>query len=404
MKLINLVPLALTGLAVTMSCSQPSLQSEVSNGARAGAGGSSEAMSGAGGTTGGTTGGTMSAGGTTGGSVSTGATGGSMVGAGGSATGGTGGTTGGTTGGSVSMGGMGGTGAIGMTTGGSSGAPATTGGSAGMSAGGGGGMMTGGGGMAGMTTGAGGMSMAGATGTAGAGGTLDPNTLVPGLDGWYWEIDTTNGQNPGGNNYWLTDNGQQCPQNSDWNQAGVTRSKDFKMMGTSGTKYTINFELRGAMGFRCYTGGMAAQTQPNANSPNNGFYVGGQQYNNSIWNTYELDVQSPPVTGATSNTYFLNGIPSTSNACDQELTYEMRYTASFQVMGDSTLHFSTHDTNCKAQQNCGPTPTTSCAPRSVDLSGMSPAATFTQPVANTIGGTTFYPQWLYFDVKSITSP
>jgi hypothetical protein len=238
---------------------------------------------------------------------------------------------------------------------------------------------------------------------AAGGGSLDPSVIVPGLDGWYWEINTTNGDNPGGNNYWLTDSGQQCPQNSNWAMAGVSRTKTFKMMGTSGTKYTINFALRGAMGFRCYTGGTPTAMQPNPNSPNNGWYVGGQQYNNSIWNTYELDVGSPSVTGE-ANTYFLNGIPSTSNACDQELTYEMNYTAKFAVMGDSTLTFTTHDTNCKAQQNCGPTPTTACVPRQIDLSGMSPAATFTQPVTDLVGGNTFYPQWFYFDVTSITSP
>jgi hypothetical protein len=386
MKLTNLVPLAFLGLAFTASCSQGNLTPETNTGARGGASGAGQAASGGtGGTTGGTGGGTSSGGnGNLGGSTN--------AGAGGSSSG-----TGGTTGGSVSAGGMGASAGVGPTSGGTAGAGG--GGGAGASAGGSGGMPAGGG--TGGTD-VGGSPSAGGMGAAG-GGALDPATVVPGLDGWYWEISTTNGSNPGGNNYWLTDNGQTCPQNSDWAQAGVTREKTFKVMGTPGTKYTINFELRGAMGFRCYTGGTPTTMQPSTTAANNGWYVGGQQYNNSIWNTYELDVQNPPVTGE-ANTYFLNGIPSTSNTCDQELTYEMRYTAKFVVMGDSTLRFSTHDTNCKAQQNCGPTPTASCAPRQIDLSGMSPAATITQPVANAVGGSTYYPQWFYFDVKSVTSP
>jgi hypothetical protein len=35
---------------------------------------------------------------------------------------------------------------------------------------------------------------------------------------------------------------------------------------------------------------------------------------------------------------------------------------------------------------------------------MSPPATFAQPPVNTIAGANYYPQWLYFDVTSVTSP
>src|SRR6516164_7726173 len=69
MKLINLVPLTFVGLAVTVSCSQSSLQPPPSgSGASGGASGSGQMSSGGtGGTTGGTGGGT-----TTGGSGGTG--------------------------------------------------------------------------------------------------------------------------------------------------------------------------------------------------------------------------------------------------------------------------------------------------------------------------------------------
>ncbi len=411
MKLTNLVPLTFVGLAVTVSCSQGNLSAPPASGSGAsgGASGSGQMTSGgSGGTTGGAGGGTSTGGSTTGGTggSTTGGTGGSTTGGtGGSTTGGTGGSTGGT----VSMGGMGAVAGTGVATGGSSGTGSSVGGSAGMGTGGGSGGMPAGGGMGGTTTtgGSAGMSAAG-TGAGGSGGSgaLDPNTLVPGLNGWYWEITTTNGQNPGGNNYWLTDNNQSCPTGANWLATGVTRSKDFAVMGTANTKYTINFQLKGAMGFRCYTGGTATTTTPNPNGANNGWYVGGQQANDSIWNTYEIDVQNPSVTGE-ANTYFLNGVPysSTAGVCDQELTYDMETKGSFAVMGNSTIHVWTHDTNCKAQQNCGPTPSTGCMPRTIDLSSLNPPATVVhQPVVNSVGGNTFYPQWFYFTVTSITSP
>jgi hypothetical protein len=143
---------------------------------------------------------------------------------------------------------------------------------------------------------------------------------------------------------------------------------------------------------------------PNASGANNTWYVGGQQANDSIWNTYELHI-SPPVPGA-ANVYFLNSFPSNPNWCEKEASYQVGYTASFQVLGGGTMTFTIHDSNCMAQQNCGPADTspTCDAARTIDLSGMSPAATFTQPPTNSIGGTTYYPQWLYFDVKSVTSP
>jgi hypothetical protein len=38
------------------------------------------------------------------------------------------------------------------------------------------------------------------------------------------------------------------------------------------------------------------------------------------------------------------------------------------------------------------------------LSGMSPSASLVQPAVDSVGVNTYYPQWLYFDVKSVTSP
>ena len=234
------------------------------------------------------------------------------------------------------------------------------------------------------------------------------------MDGFYWEGTCVGTRNAGGKNCPLDDqgNGIACPSATTWAQRGIIRNKTFPVMGTAGTQYTVNFEVRGIAGTRCYTGGMPASTTFNAAGTNNGWYVGGAQAGDSIWNTYELHVINPPVTGA-ANTYFFNSVPSGwisagNNGCDMEATYEFEYSASFPVMGNSTLQFTIHDTNCQAQQNCGTNyqSTTCDAPRTVDLSGLNPPppSTFTQPPTNVIGSQTYYPQWLYMVVKSVTSP
>jgi len=177
--------------------------------------------------------------------------------------------------------------------------------------------------------------------------------------------------------------------------------------GTTGTPYTINFEVRGVLGTRCYTGGTpaVANMTPNANGANNTWYVGGTQANNSIWNTYELHI-APPVTGE-ANVYYFNSFPANVTGwCEKEASYQIGYTASFKVLGGGTMTFEIHDANCLVMQNCGPddTAATCTAPRTVDLSGMTPPATFTQPPTNLVSGTTYYPQWVYISVKSVTSP
>jgi len=103
--------------------------------------------------------------------------------------------------------------------------------------------------------------------------------------------------------------------------------------------------------------------------------------------------------------YYFNGSGvQGGNDCEREATYLVKYNASFQAKGGSTLTFKIHDQNCKGQQNCGSNPdgTTACAPRTVDLTGM-PAmlpASITQPPTNN----TYKPQWMLIAVTSVTSP
>jgi CDGSH-type Zn-finger protein len=109
--------------------------------------------------------------------------------------------------------------------------------------------------------------------------------------------------------------------------------------------------------------------------------------------------------------YFANSFPRGLNPdwCQKEASYEVRYNASFPVMGGGTINFVIHDSNCRTLANCGavenqPSCDTSAA-RTIDMSGVTPApVNFTQPRTGSLGGTTYYLQWLWLDVTSVTSP
>jgi len=178
----------------------------------------------------------------------------------------------------------------------------------------------------------------------------------------------------------------------------------FTAKGTAGQKYTVNFQLRGAMALRCVSGGTPSAMMGDAmGTKNNTFYVGGTQFMDSPINTWQFDV-TPPVTGETANTYFLNGIPSTSGQCDAKLTYDVGYTGKFVVAGDSNITLSAHSSDCKVPQNCGADPTgaAGCKPRTIDMTGVEVHASPMQPVADIFDMTTFYPQWVVIDITSIT--
>jgi hypothetical protein len=357
-RLASLAPLILTA---GIGCSQGTNDTKSSGGAP-GTGGSAGQAAGA-------TGGTGGSGGSSG-SATTGGTGGSTGGAGGSSGTGTGGTSGKGSAGA----GAGGTGAGGAGAGGT----------------GAGGMATGG-------TGAGGM------GTGGMGGSgIDADSFFsPNMNGLYYELRTYNGTDPGGGLYWLTESDtDMCPTGADWATSGLTPNpKMFMAKGTAGQKYTVNFQVRGAMAARCVSGGTpSAMTADAMGTKNNLFYVGGTQFMDSPINTWQLDV-APMGEAAT---YFLNGIPSTSGQCDAKITYDVGYTAKMVVMGDSTVTLSAHSSDCKVPQNCGAMGTTSCMPRTIDMTGVEVHASPMQPVADIFDMTTVYPQWVVIDILSIT--
>ncbi len=248
----------------------------------------------------------------------------------------------------------------------------------------------------------GGSTSAGAGGAAGGagGGGLTAAAIVPDLHGYYWE-GTCNGTIAvEGHNCPMSEMSSSCPTN------GINREKTIPVKGVAGQTYTINIEVRGVIGTRCYTGGTRASTASiSQDGNNNWWYVGGSYANpTGWWNTYELKV-SPSTGDASGDTYYFNGSGvQGGNDCEREATYLVKYNASFKAKGGGTLTLKIHDQNCKGQQNCGSNPdgTTACAPRSVDLTGMGATlpATITQPPSNN----TYKPQWMLISVTSVTSP
>lgn len=312
--------------------------------------------------------------------------------------------TGGATGpGGSSAGTSGGSG--GTAAGGNPGAGGMTGGSGGTAATGG---RTGSGGQAGATTGAGGA--AGATGAGGA--VLNIDDIVPGLDGFYWEASPSGNTALSGTNYPFGPTAGGCPTGATWATTGYINNQVKQVKGVTGQKYTINFNVRGVAGTRCYTGGtpggspLPAAT-PNPSGPNSSWYIGGTQLADSIWNTYEIHV-APAVPGA-ANVYYANYFPNVSNWCQKEASYEVRYDASFSVLGGGNITFTIHDSNCRTLANCGQVENQAtcdtAASRKIDMSGVSPApVNFVQPRAVSLGNTTYMVQWLWIDVTSVTSP
>jgi hypothetical protein len=260
--------------------------------------------------------------------------------------------------------------------------------------------------------GSGGAASGGAVGSGGAGaggssGTLSAADVVPDLAaGFYWEGTCAGNFDPGGHNCWMYDKSTTCPA------SGVDRDSTVSVKGTAGQSYTVNIEVRGVIGTRCYQGGTRASTAAaKENDYNNWWYVGGTPYNSTgWWNTYELHV-TPSTGDASKDVYYFNASDNGGGSfCEREATYLAKYTASFKVVGGGSLTFRIHDNNCKGQQNCGSNTdaNSTCAPRTVDLAGMTPQPPTTSPASkqppSNVFSKTYYPQWMWIAATSVTSP
>ena len=278
------------------------------------------------------------------------------------------------------------------------------------------------GGTTGMAGSAGAAPVAGAAGM-GAGGAPTVESIVPTLDNFFWLGKCGDAQGSGKDCPVYNDVGAQCATSTknppDWFATGAFRVATHKVGGTVGTKYVINFDVRGMTGGKHYDGGMRQGTDTNYNQTgNDGWYAGGTP-SPTKWNTYEIHV-SPPVPGVAvnnqaltctdcpktpDNVYFTNAFGGIVDGTHE--VFPVKFSASFPVLGGGTITLIIHDSNCLAQQNCGTNtdPAAMCeAPRAVDMGGFAgvPPAGFAQPYSQQHAPNNWYPQWLLFDVKSIS--
>lgn len=228
---------------------------------------------------------------------------------------------------------------------------------------------------------------------------LNGDTLL-GVDGKFWPFRANNADDTGSFKYWLTSSTEACPAE------GYSKVEVYTGKGDPATQYNVQFEVRGALAIHCMDNGTPMGTAPNPTGINAALYLGGEPTTGSLINTISLTV-SPDVAGAESNTYYLNGMPSDSGMCDEQITYDVQYKGTFMMMGDSTVTLSFNSPECQTLQNCGADAAT-CAPRSIDTEGIEVRASPPQPVNDVFfgddGQQDVYPQWLIFDIQEITTP
>jgi hypothetical protein len=253
-----------------------------------------------------------------------------------------------------------------------------------------GGATAGGGGASGGNAGS-----TGSSGNGGAGGASSDTTIAGKLDGALITYPCGTGHS-----------GFDC-DNVGCSNGKVTHTQTFQIGGDSGSTYNLTFRVRGIVEAYNYVGGTRDAGDASITKNPDLFLRGGAAQpagaSGSDYDVYELDV-SPAVPNS-PNTYFLNSVTNAENphtsGTTLHLSFAIDYTKTIPVMGGGTITVKQYDSNCKSVMNCGPVAGNSCAaPRKIDLSGASPApSSFTQPYQMPTGA---YPQWLFFDVTSVT--
>ena len=275
-------------------------------------------------------------------------------------------------------------------------------------------------GMGGSLTGTGGRGTGGmAAGTGGApgtgGGALDINTIVPGLDGFYWEVTPSGNTALSGTNYPFGSPGGGCPTAASWDTTGYINTRPaFNVKGTTGQKYTINVNVRGVVGTRCYTGGTPGSTamgvgtgRTTPGTPEGAVQRQHLEHHGDSRRAEGHRTANQANTGY--DIYFANSFQNNSNWCQKEATYEARYNASFPVMGGGTITPSFTIRTAGRWRTAGPSRISRAATRTLRASSTCPGSTrrptnFTQPRTAALGGSTYYVQWVWIDVTSMTSP
>jgi len=186
-------------------------------------------------------------------------------------------------------------------------------------------------------------------------------------------------------------------------QRGAFKNKTLAVKGTTGNP--VHYQFRGprSCGNACLYGGTPAAAALSSNSET--IQITAVRWwspTDSKWNTYRFTSACGP--GA-ANVYYLNAFPTRHRDGARARNLPDEVHGSFPVMGGGTIKFSHPrlELSRPARTGGGPDSQPSCAsPRKNRRFGYA-QIDLHQPVTNVYGSTTFYPQWLLFDVTSVTA-
>ena len=128
----------------------------------------------------------------------------------------------------------------------------------------------------------------------------------------------------------------------------LTITREFKVNGDSSKVYQVDFNVKGVVESKNYTGGIRRSTMPlDASATGGDLWYEGGTFAESTYSTYELHVL-PKVAGA-PNDYYLNARDGTDE--HDGTSWGANYSASVKVNGGGTITFRTYDSNCSAISN-----------------------------------------------------
>lgn len=160
-----------------------------------------------------------------------------------------------------------------------------------------------------------------------------------------------------------------CP-NQDaavFEQKGYISEEEFKLGGELGKFYDVTIRVNGIVEGKYYRNGKRRRGEDfdNAHDPagSDGFYIGGEPVP-SIYGVYKLTVLQPDGTTEVEH-YYLNSFPPQSGF-ESHQTFPLGYEAVIRVPGHGFIRRLYQDSDCRAQNNCGPDDASMCpSPRNV---------------------------------------
>ena len=186
---------------------------------------------------------------------------------------------------------------------------------------------------------------------AGTGGAvLNINDIVPGLRRLLLGGHPERKHRAVGNQLSVRPGRGRLPVGRDLGHDGLHQQQDARLVegDDRAAIHDQHQRLAASSGTRCYTGGTPASTPghwPNPSGPNNTWYVGGTQFNDSIWNTLRdsRGLRRCRLTRPTSTSRTRSRTSRTG--ARRKRGYQFLYNASFPVLGGGNhhLHDSRHE-------------------------------------------------------------